>query len=152
MKKILIDKYLDGETSLTEEQELLRLLQGIPSDLRTGEERAILLMLSCRVMSQETDIFTSDLEDEYDRIVSRRKRRMWWKYAGIAAAVALFVIVGTIGFFRNVTSEDNLAVAYVYGTETTDEELVMSMMKNTMAEVFSCSTSDEKLYELFNPE
>ena len=161
MKKTLIDKYLNGETSLTEEQELIRRLQATPNDLLTSEERAILTMLSynkginsTKPASTEEDIFEDDLTEEYDRIVNSRKRRMWWRRcAKIAAAVALLaIIVGAVGLFRYARTDENLVVAYVYGTETTDEELVMSMMKNTMSEVLSCSTTDEKLYELFNPE
>lgn len=158
MKETLIDKYLNGETSLAEERELLHLLQTMPTDSQTKEEHAVKMMLSYTktsietIQSKDDDIFTSDMEEEYDRIVNRRKRRIWWKYIGIAASVALVVTIGTIGLWSNTVLTDNLAVAYVYGKETTDEELVMSIMENTMNEMLSSSTTDEKLYELFNPE
>lgn len=165
MTKTLIDKYLNGETSLAEEHELLHLLQAKPYASLTSEERAILMMLSSHKasikstnpvsiepISTEEDIFTADYEEEYDRIVNSRKRQQRWKYAKIAAAVALLAIVSTVGIFHNTRTDENLAVAYVYGTETTDEELVMSMMHNTMSEMLSCSTTDEKLHEVFNPE
>ena len=181
MTKILIDKYLNGETSLAEEHGLLHLLQAKPYASLTSEERAILMMVSYHKDSDksiestsfikstisiksspametiesiptEEDIFTANYEEEYDRIVSSRKRQLRWKYAKIAAAVALLAIVSTVGIFHNTRTDENLAVAYVYGAETTDEELVMSMMHNTMSEILSCSTTDEKLHELFNPE
>ena len=152
MKKILIDKYLNGETSHAEERELLHLLRATPFASLTGKERAILTMLSYRGTAQDEDIFEVDLAEDYDRIVHRRKRLTWLKYTGIAASIAIVAIVAAIGLFRNTIPADNMAVAYVYGTETTDEELVMSMMKSTMSEMLSCSTTDEKLYELFNPE
>lgn len=152
MKKSLIDKYLNGETSHTEERDLLHRLRATPPTSLIGEERAILTMLSYRDTAQEEDIFEIDLAEEYDCIVRRRKRLTWMKYTGIAASVAIIAIVGTIGIFRSIIHADNMAVAYVYGTETTDEELVMSMMKSTMSEMLSCSTTNEKLYELFNPE
>ena len=160
MKKALIDKYLNGETSLAEEQELLHFLRTMPADLLTKEESAIRMMLSYHknsphfrtsVSPNDEDIFTSDFTEEYDHIVNRRKRLTWWKYMGIAATVAIVAIVGAVGL-RNTMPTDNLVVAYVYGTETTDEEVVMSMMKSTMSEMLSCSTADEQLYELFNPE
>ncbi|MCH5174985.1 MAG: hypothetical protein J1F40_03805 [Prevotellaceae bacterium] len=158
MKETLIDKYLNGETSLAEERELLHLLQTMPTDSLTKEERTVRMMLSYTktsietIQSKDDGIFTSDMEEEYDRIVNRRKRRIWWKYIGIAASVALVVTIGTIGLWSNTVLTDDLAVAYVYGKETTDEELVMSIMENTMNEMLSSSTTDEKLYELFNPE
>lgn len=158
MKETLIDKYLNGETSLAEERELLHLLQTMPTDSLTKEERAVKMMLSYTktsietIQSKDDDIFTSDMEEEYDRIINSRKRRIWWKYIGIAASVALVVTIGTIGLWSNTVLTDDLAVAYVYGKETTDEELVMSIMENTMNEMLSSSTTDEKLYELFNPE
>ena len=184
MIKILIDKYLNGETSLAEEHELLHLLQAKHYASLTSEERAILMMVSYHKDSDksinsiestsfikstisiksspamesiesiptEEDIFTANYEEEYDRIVSSYKRQLRWKYAKIAAAVAILAIVSTVGIFHNTRTDENLAVAYVYGTETTDEELVMSMMHNTMSEILSCSTTDEKLHELFNPE
>lgn len=153
MIKKLIDKYLNGETTNKEEQELLQRIQSIPPKSQTPDERAILMMLSYRKAPENEDIFASDYEEEYDRIVNSRKRRTWWlRSAKIAAVVALVAIVGTVGIICNAESNDNIAVAYVYGQETTDEELVMSMMKSTMDEMLSCSTSDEKLYELFNPE
>lgn len=164
MKEILIDKYLNGETSLAEEQELLHLLQTAPPTTLSDDERTILTMLSHQEISinsvssikstpsNNDDIFTEDFTEEYDRIVANRKRRIWLKYTKIAAAVALIAIVGTVGIVRSTKSTENIAVAYVYGTETTDEELVMAMMQNTMSEMMSCSTTDEKLHELFNPE
>lgn len=152
MKETLIDKYLNGETSLTEEQKLRDMLQTAHTDSLTKEEHAIRMMLSCHKSKIDEDIFTSNFEEEYDRIVSSRKHRTWWKYIGIAASVALVAIIGTIGIIRKTTTTDNLAVAYVYGKETTDEELIMAMMENTMSEILLCSTTDEKLHELFNPE
>lgn len=150
MKKELIDKYLNGETSLHEEQELRQLLQAIPSSTRTKEERTLLLMLSYENTPKEEDIFTADDEKEYDRIVSSRKRHTIWKYVSIAAAVALVAIVSTIGLTRNETPTNNLAVAYVYGEKMTDEAVVMAMMHNTMSEMLASSTAEETLNEFFN--
>lgn len=150
MKKELIDKYLNGETSLQEEQNLRQLLQAIPSSTRTKEERTLLLMLSYENAPKEEDIFTADDEKEYDRIVSSRKRHTIWKYVSIAAAVALVAIVSTIGLTRNETPTNNLAVAYVYGEKMTDEAVVMAMMHNTMSEMLASSTAEETLNEFFN--
>ena len=150
MKEALINKYLNGETSLHEEQELRQLLQAIPSSTRTKEERTLLLMLSYENAPKEEDIFTADDEKEYDRIVSSRKRHTIWKYVSIAAAVALVAIVSTIGLTRNETPTNNLAVAYVYGEKMTDEAVVMAMMHNTMSEMLASSTAEETLNEFFN--
>lgn len=150
MKQTLIDKYLNGDTSLEEEQMLRHLLQDIPSAHRTDEEDALLLMLSATpTMPDEEDIFAADETEEYDRIIHQRKRRAMWKYTGIAAAVAL---VATLGFMLHTPSDENIAVAYVNGEKVSDEQQVVAMMESTMNDVFAHSDTEEELYELFNPE
>ena len=150
MKQTLIDKYLNGDTSLEEEQMLRHLLQDIPSAQRTDEEDALLLMLSATpTMTGEEDIFATDETEEYDRIVHQRKRRAMWKYTGIAAAIAL---VATLGFLLHTPADENIAVAYVNGEKVSDEQQVVAMMESTMNDVFAHSDTEEELYELFNPE
>ena len=150
MKQTLIDKYLNGDTTLEEEQMLQRLLHDIPSTHRTDEEDALLLMLSATpTTTDEEDIFAADETEEYDRIVHQRKRRAMWKYTGIAAAVALAI---TLGFMFHTPSDENIAVAYINGEKVSDEQQVVAMMESTMNDVFAHSDTEETLYELFNPE
>ena len=149
MKKTLIDKYLNGETSPEEEHTLSRLLRAIPPSERTGTEEALLLMLTARPSMDEEDIFAVDETEEYDRIVHRQKRRTLWKYSGIAATIALVV---TLGFLLHRPADENIAVAYVNGTKVSDEQQVLAMMESTMNDVFAHSDTEEALYELFNPE
>ena len=149
MKQTLIDKYLSGETSPEEEHTLSRLLRAIPPNERTDTEEALLLMLTVRPSMGEEDIFAADETEEYDRIVHRRKRRNLWTFSGIAATIALVV---TLGFLFHHPIDENIAVAYVNGTEVSDEQQVLAMMESTMNEVFAHSDTEEALYELFNPE
>ena len=45
MKQTLIDKYLAGETTVKEEDELKRLLQETPSEQLSSTEKAVLSLL-----------------------------------------------------------------------------------------------------------
>lgn len=94
MKQALIRKYLEGESSCSEERELKRLLQNIPEGQRNEEEQAILRLLSADALPKEEDIFDADFTAEYDRIVRRRRiRRMLpWTAACAASILALFFI------------------------------------------------------------
>lgn len=94
MKQALIRKYLEGESSCSEERELKRLLQNIPEGQRNEEEQAILRLLSADALPEEEDIFDADFTAEYDRIVRRHRiRRMLpWTAACAASILALFFI------------------------------------------------------------
>lgn len=94
MKQALIRKYLEGESSCSEERELKRLLQDIPEGQRNEEEQAILRLLSADALPEEEDIFDADFTAEYDRIVRRHRiRRMLPRAAACAASIlALFFI------------------------------------------------------------
>lgn len=149
MKQTLIDKYLNGETSLQEEHTLSRLLQAIPPTQRTETDEALLLMLTAMPTQDESDLFTADYTEEYDRIVSARKRRIWWRNMGIAASIALVV---SLGFMLHTPTNENIAVAYINGTKVSDEQQVLTMMESTMGDLFAHSDTEEELYQLFNPE
>ncbi len=149
MKQTLIDKYLNGETSLQEEHTLSRMLQAIPPTHRTETEKALLLMLTATPTAIEGDLFTVDYTEEYDRIVSERKRRIGWRNMGIAATIALVV---SLGFMLHIPTNEDIAVAYINGTKVSDEQQVLTMMESTMGDLFAHSDTEEKLQDLFNPE
>lgn len=94
MKQTLIRKYLEGKSSCSEEHELKRLLLEIPADQRSGEEQAILRLLSADALPEEEDIFDADFTAEYDRTVKRRRlfRLLPWTAACAASILALFFI------------------------------------------------------------
>lgn len=94
MKQALIRKYLEGESSCSEERELKRLLQSLPEGQRNEKEQAILRLLSADPLPEEEDIFDADFTAEYDRAVKlRRIRRMLpWAAACAASILALFFI------------------------------------------------------------
>lgn len=149
MKQTLIDKYLNGETSLQEEHTLSRMLQAIPLANRTETEEALLLMLTAMPTQDESDLFTADYTEEYDRIVNARKHRIWWRTTGIAATIALVV---SLGFMLHTPTNENIAVAYINGTKVSDEQQVLTMMESTMGDLLAHSDTEEELYQLFNPE
>ena len=94
MKQTLIRKYLEGESSCSEERELKRLFQEIPAGQRNEEEQAILRLLSADALPEEEDIFDADFTAEYDRTVKRRRifRLLPWTAACAASILALFFI------------------------------------------------------------
>lgn len=94
MKQALIRKYLEGESSCSEERELKRLLQDIPEGQRNEEEQAILRLLSADALPEEEDIFDADFTAEYDHTVKRRRirRLLPWAAACAASILALFFI------------------------------------------------------------
>lgn len=149
MKQTLIDKYLNGETSLQEEHTLSRMLQAIPFANRTETEEALLLMLTATPTKDESDLFTADYTEEYDRIINARKRRLWWRTTGIAATIALVV---SLGFMLHTPTNENIAVAYINGTKVSDEQQVLTMMESTMGDLLAHGDTEEELYQLFNPE
>lgn len=94
MKQTLIRKYLEGESSCSEERELKRLFQEIPAGQRNEEEQAILRLLSADALPEEEDIFDADFTAEYDRTVKRRRifRLLPWTAACAASILTLFFI------------------------------------------------------------
>lgn len=95
MKQTLIDRYLAGETTASEERTLQRLLQESPREQLTPDERTILDLLSYTdTEADEEDIFAIDLTEEYDRVAKpQRSIRMWpWVAAACLAGIALVLL------------------------------------------------------------
>ena len=126
MKQTLIDKYLAGETTVKEEDELKRLLQDTPSEQLTSTDKAVLSLLGQDTDTEEEDIFSVNYTDEFDRIMSAKHKQtietagesveevsttvelkpkifLWRRVASIAASIA--VIVGG-AIVWNTLSED----------------------------------------------
>lgn len=126
MKQTLIDKYLAGETTVKEEDELKRLLQDTPSEQLTSTDKAVLSLLGQDHNTEEEDIFSVNYTDEFDRIMSAKQKQtprtadesvedvhttvelkpkilLWKRVAGIAASIA--IIFGS-AIIWNTLSED----------------------------------------------
>ena len=66
MEQSLIDKYLAGENTPKEAQQLKLLLEAKPGEARSPEEQALLLMLTGIGKQSDDDIFSTDYSDEYE--------------------------------------------------------------------------------------
>lgn len=146
----LIDKYLSGTSTREEEQTLRRMLSAVAS--LTPGQRAVQAMLQAEPMQPLPQWLTEDASVTYDRIVERRHRASLWRWTGIAVAACL--VLGLLLIVPRGGEAENCAVATIYGQETTDEMLVLSMMENTMQSVLACSTTDHiegQLTDILNP-
>ena len=95
MRHTLLNKYMAGETTVSEERELMRLLLGAPPSQLSEEERAVLDLLSyAEAEADEEDIFAIDLSEEYDKVVRpKRTIRLWPYVAAACVAGALFLFL-----------------------------------------------------------
>lgn len=170
MKKTLIDKYLNGRTSPTEEKALRQMLLDVPDDERTETERALLLMLS--KVDNATDIFAVDYSAEYDaKIQSDRTQaeladaedirdmpkdielkpkipNRW--YVGIAASVAALVMLAL-----RLTSNTDATICYMVkdGKYITDEKMVVADVEQSLTEVLTSQdipNIENEFKEVFN--
>lgn len=96
MKQTLINKYLAGETTISEERELRQLLLDTPDAQRSKSERSILELLSYSGNEDmEEDIFTVDYTEEYDKHVRPSRTIRLWPWLVAACVAGLFMIVLT---------------------------------------------------------
>jgi len=109
MKQTLIDKYMAGTATVHEEQELRQVLMSVPREELSADEKVMLQLLSSHTPMEE-DVFDTDYSEEYERIVGsslqtspKRGFGKWWKYASVAAAIAL--VCGTFVYFSQEEKE-----------------------------------------------
>lgn len=132
--KQLLDKFLEGTTTLDEEKQLGRMLaeNNVPAELKALAE--LLKAEPCDASDAE-EWLTEDLTDEFDRIVSRRKQHTVIRRLIAAASVLLIVGIGALLWFGSenkandavVVSDKTMASssrgesAYPSATEVIDE-------------------------------
>ena len=93
MKQTLINKYLAGETNISEERELKQLLLDTPVAQRSKAERSILELLSYSESEEmEEDIFAVDYTEEYDKQVRPSRTIRLWPWLAAACIAALLVV------------------------------------------------------------
>lgn len=95
MRHSLLNKYLAGETTANEEQELRRLLICMPQSQLTEDEQTVLHLLTYADEQQEDeDLFAVDYTKEYDKVVRpARPLRLWPFVAAACVAGALFLLL-----------------------------------------------------------
>lgn len=169
MKKTLIDKYLNGRTSPTEENTLRQMLLDVPDGERTETERALLLMLS--KVDNSTDIFAVDYSADYDAKIQSDQmhakltdaeikdmpkdielkpkiQRRW--YVGIAASVAALVMLAL-----QLMSNTDATICYMVkdGKYITDEKMVVADVEQSLTEVLTSQdipNIENEFKEVFN--
>lgn len=93
MKQTLINKYLAGETNISEERELKQLLLDIPDTQQSKAERSILELLSYSESEEvEEDILAVDYTEEYDKHVRPSRTIRLWPWFAAACVAALLVV------------------------------------------------------------
>ena len=112
--KQLLDKFLEGTTTLDEEKQLGRMLaeNNVPAELKALAE--LLKAEPCDASDAE-EWLTEDLTDEFDRIVSRRKQHTVIRRLIAAASVLLIVGIGALLWFG---SEDKANDSVVVSDKT----------------------------------
>lgn len=103
MRHTLLHKYLAGETTATEEQELRHLLLSMSQSQLTEDEQAVLDLLSyAGEETDEEDIFAVDYTEEYNKVVRPRHTIRLWPY------VAAACIAGAMFIFLTPPKEESL--------------------------------------------
>lgn len=96
MKQTLLNKYMKGESTASEERKLLDLLLETPQEQLAQDERTILKLLSYSEQEEdEEDIFAVDYTEEYDKVAKpTRTIRMWpWAAAACVAGVLIMFLM-----------------------------------------------------------
>lgn len=97
MKQTLLNKYMKGESTASEERKLLDLLLETPQEQLAQDERTILELLSYSEQEEDDaeDIFAVDYTDEYDKVAKpTRTIRMWhWATAACVAGVLIMFLM-----------------------------------------------------------
>ena len=108
--KQLLNKFLEGTTTLEEEKQLGRMLadNDVPAELKALAE--LLKAEPCDASDAE-EWLTEDLTDEFDRIVSRRKQHTVIRRLIAAASVLLIVCIGALLWFGSENKANDAVVA-----------------------------------------
>ena len=124
MRHTLLNKYLAGETTAAEEQELRRLLLSMSQSQLTEEEQTVLELLSyTREETDEEDIFAVDYTEEYDKVVRPRHTIRLWPYVAAACIAGAMFIFLTPPKEESPEQEEEQQVAHVL-PDTTSTELL----------------------------
>lgn len=124
--RTLTDRFFDGETTLSEEQELYAFFsqapEALPEDLRPLRE----LFVDLKAVAVPTAVQSVAMASQHTG-----RRRRWL----VAATVAVLLVGGALTLFRrnapSAPAEEEY-VAYIYGQRTTDPAVVLGEMQLTM--------------------
>jgi anti-sigma-K factor RskA len=124
--KILLDKYMEGETSNTEEQEL-RLYFSQTSDT-LPDEWEIYRALFCYEVKERNKL---SAEAQQPTISAATQRKSWYKLIGWATSVAASVAIAALIFFTNESGETPYML--VNGVKVTDIDDINKEVDNVLS-------------------
>ena len=130
--KILVNKYLDGETSLAEERALAHYLESCEE--LSDELRAVKVMLG--VFASERAVVATN----YPMIVPKPKPRFalnFRRIASVAAAACVVVVAFLVAYDSVDNGVDNSLVCYVDGVMVDDEAQALKESEKVVDAVFS---------------
>lgn len=132
--RTLTERFLEGETTLEEEQWLYdRYRKGdVPADLL--RLRPLFLGLDDIAPKRETTVV---------------KQIRWSRWIAIAASV-LILLIGGITYYNSLHQDEY--VAYIYGKKCTDRQVVMQEVERGISEITDDGTAniEQELNELFD--
>ena len=155
----LLAKYYEGESSTAEEEELVHLLfleESIQQNPHYEEHRAVLAYTALGrkyaqlqketteipFIPQESSQSTKSSHSKKNEL-SRKKNSKIFSFnhwSTKAASVALLIGIGCTLFFLSQkynNLDDEICVAYIYGKKSTDKEVVMQQMEQTLSKFSS---------------
>ena len=133
--RTLTERFLEGETTLAEEQLLYDCYRKreVPDDL-----------LSLRPMFLGLDAIM--LKTEETTVI---KKSPWSRWIAIAASV-LILLIGGITYYNSLHQDEY--VAYIYGKKCTDPQVVMQEVERGISEIADDGSVniEQELNELFD--
>lgn len=119
--RTLTERFLNGETTLKEEQWLAQCYRShrVPEDL-----------LALRPMFMGLEAIS--LEHERAGSKPARKAVLWRRWVAVAACVAILLAGGGTLLWQR---QQNECVAYIYGKKCTDRDVVMKELQRSITEV-----------------
>ncbi len=116
--KILLDKYMDGESSLTEEQQLKAYFQ----EAENIPQEFVYAKTMFTQFKQEKEVSYSTPQKD------KSKKRFLLKTSGIAASIAL--VVGIALFHPN--NNDQAIYGYINGKPITDKSIAIDEIQSAL--------------------
>lgn len=150
----LVERFLDGETSLKEEQQLYEYFaqDDVPGDLKPY--CVMFRDLDClKTSNEKTDFYAFDEGKDIFTLpnaLEKNPQENRWKYCCVAASIVVLFACGVLTYNR---LNGNYAIAYVNGEKITDDATVVQMATDAMSEIFDNSgNATNNLSEIFNPD
>lgn len=122
----LVERFMDGETTLEEERELYRLMD---SDSLDGSLRR----------QKEMFLAFASIDSRHADAAMTAVVRNGWRKAKMLRVAAVAVLVLASAVMVGVYRANNYSEAYFYARHVTDSEVIMSEVASTMASIGSDS-------------